>query len=691
MTHLVGTRLGDFEIVRELGRGGMGVVYEARQVSLRRKVALKVLSGPGPTLTAVERFHREAEAAARLHHTNIVPVYATGEQDDLHFYAMELIEGPALDQVLQRLRWARDGSQPTEAAPPAPPGLALTGPYVEGGAPSPAASAPAPRTLDSGGDYFDGVARLLAGVADALDHAHKQGVVHRDIKPANLLLSTEGRLSVNDFGLARLLEEPGLTVTGEFVGTPAYVSPEQVAAGRIAVDHRTDIYSLGATLYELLTLQPPFTGPGREQVLAQVLQRDPRPPRKVNPAVPVDLETICLKCLEKDPARRYQTAGALADDLRRYLNRFAIRARRAGPLTRLGKWVKRNPALAAAAAAVLLAAGAAVFFAWQARDAEQRRLADLTAERRAVALERSVTAALNGQNEEAERHIAAAEGLGASPGEVSKVRGIIALNRNDPAAALTHLRIAGDRLGPSLAVQALLARAYHSLSDSRAERLVAELDQFPARTAEDFLFRGQIVVLFDDPRLGMRDIEQAIRLRASPLARLALAEARIQVALDTGSEEDARAAVRDAELAQGLLPTSDLALARIIHSRGRVRCWDESKRLGQEHLRACLMLKGRMQSARPGRPGASVAWTSRMGQAQSPARGSQGGPAGGETWLRWDHVRSGVQSGEQGWTIRWEVSGEVARRNLLPSRTLSAPKSRRRISPIVRPCPPPLR
>src|SRR5439155_7866541 len=228
-------------------------------------------------------------------------------------------------------------------------------------------------SLSSGGAYFDTVARIIAEVADALEYAHQQGVIHRDIKPSNLLLSSAGRLSINDFGLARMLEQPGMTMSGEFVGTPAYMSPEQITAGRTPLDHRTDIYSLGATLYELLTLQPPFTGRQRDQVLAQIVQKEPKAPRKLNKKVPVDLETICLKALEKDPDRRYQTAGAMAEDLRRYVNRFAISARRAGPVQRLVKWVKRRPAVAASLGCVLLAVCAALLFGYQAHRAEQQR------------------------------------------------------------------------------------------------------------------------------------------------------------------------------------------------------------------------------------------------------------------------------------------------------------------------------
>ena len=270
MGELLGKTLGDFEIVRELGRGGMGIVYEARQTSLNRHVALKVL-GPGLGLTpkAVDRFRREAAAAAKLHHTNIVPVYATGEENGIHFYAMELIDGPSLNAVICHMRGGEDVETKTEL----PANLAATGDYI------PASSTPAPTNgrgmSGSSGERFDRAAAMIAAVADALHHAHHQGVTHRDIKPSNLLLSSDGRLSVADFGLARMLEQPGMTVTGEFVGTPAYMSPEQITAGRIPIDHRTDIYSLGATLYELLTMAPPFKADGRDRLLAMIIQKDP--------------------------------------------------------------------------------------------------------------------------------------------------------------------------------------------------------------------------------------------------------------------------------------------------------------------------------------------------------------------------------------------------------------------------------
>jgi eukaryotic-like serine/threonine-protein kinase len=230
----------------------------------------------------------------------------------------------------------------------------------------------------SDGRYFDTIARLLAEVADALQYAHREGVVHRDIKPSNLLLSPDGRLRVNDFGLARVLEQPGMTVSGDFLGTPAYMSPEQIRAGR-TVDRRTDVYSLGATLYELLTLRPPFAGESRAQVLAQVLQNDPVPPRRLNPGVPRDLDTVCLKALDKNPARRYQTAAEMAADLRRFLAGEPVAARRVGLLGRARKFARQRPVVAGLLAAVVILAvggGGAVTVLWRQAVSAARNEAD---------------------------------------------------------------------------------------------------------------------------------------------------------------------------------------------------------------------------------------------------------------------------------------------------------------------------
>jgi serine/threonine protein kinase/TolB-like protein/Tfp pilus assembly protein PilF len=346
-----GERLGDFEILGELGRGGMGVVYKARQISLDRRVALKVLPPAiGLSPQAKVRFEREARAAAKLQHNNIVPVHAIGEQQGQHFYAMDLIEGMPLDKILPLVRdgksnefltttlGIRDSSQESDT------GTRKRDVSIE------------PQTLPGRGSWFDIVASIVAEVADALDYAHGEGVVHRDIKPANILLSDRGKPCVTDFGLADVAHEPGLTATGTLLGTPAYMSPEQVAAGRMKIDHRTDIYSLGAVLYETLTLECAVRGRTREKIISQILTKEPAEPRQTNRRIPLDLQTICLKALEKDPDRRYQSAGEMARDLREYLNRGLIAARPIGPIRKSVRFVRRHPNVTTATAVVVLVA-----------------------------------------------------------------------------------------------------------------------------------------------------------------------------------------------------------------------------------------------------------------------------------------------------------------------------------------------
>jgi tetratricopeptide (TPR) repeat protein len=564
-TDPIGKRLGEYEVRRELGRGGMGVVYEAIQTSLNRRVALKVL-GPGLGLTprAIDRFRREAEATARLHHTNIVPVYATGEESGLHFYAMELIDGPSLDAVIRQMRAGPSANAPVESSPK----LDVTGAYVPSASPSGAGSA-----TGSSAGQFDRIAAMIADVADALHHAHEQGVTHRDIKPANLLVSADGRLSVTDFGLARMLEQPGMTITGEFVGTPAYMSPEQITAGRIPVDHRTDIYSLGATLYHLLTLRPPFAADGRDRLLAMVIQKEPPAPRSFDPKVPRDLETICLKCLEKDPDRRYPTGKELADDLRRYVSRFAILAKRAGPIARAKKWVKRNPALSVAGSMVLVAVLAAGVFAWRAREAEQLRLAEqrmrdeeATTEKRRAAIERGMVAALAADLAGAEKAVEEAEQLGASPGEIRMLRGFIALHAGKALEAISLLEEAVRLLPNRIVPLALLALAYDEAGNSAAWRTVAELAAMTPETPEDKLFKGSAVAA-DYPAEGIRLIMESLDNRPSILGHVLQADALVGRAEVTGSVDAAEDAVVSAERAKQLVPDNPVRLGRSCRAR----------------------------------------------------------------------------------------------------------------------------
>lgn len=556
------TRLGDFQILRELGRGGMGVVYEARQVSLNRKVALKVLANSlGLTPKAVIRFKREAEAAARLHHTNIVPIYATGEQDGCHYYAMELIEGAGLDCVIRRMRQLNEAS-PAAAKPPVDEQTVTVASAdsdewattVMGyDAPAGQRSSTESTTLSSTGsqtEYFDTVARLFAEVADALDYAHGQGVVHRDVKPANLLLSPQGRLSINDFGLARMLEQPGMTLSGEFMGSPMYMSPEQITAGRTPLDHRTDIYSLGATMYEVLTLHTPFEGERRDQILAQILHKEPKRPRSINRKVPQDLETICLKAMEKDPDRRYQTAGKLAEDLRRYVSRFAISARRIGPVGKCIRWAKRSRAMAAALGGLLVAIVLGSFFASRAYNEHRARLK----EEQEQALDQATAAALSGDEQQATQFIFDAEQKGASQGRVRMLYGLLAWRKQDYDRAVKELDQAHKLMPQDVAPIALLTMVYDDMADwGKLDEAIVSLEHVPPQTEEDFLFKG-MAESNPDPEVAISLLNTAARMRNSGVVR----EAREQVlglhASDTRRVEDVHSALADAAFAEAVLP-----------------------------------------------------------------------------------------------------------------------------------------
>jgi WD40 repeat protein/serine/threonine protein kinase len=397
-------RLGDFRILREVGRGGMGIVYEAEQESLGRHVALKVL--PAAALLdaqRLQRFLREARAAARLHHTNVVPVFGVGEAEGLRFYVMQFISGLGLHEVLEELkrqRKAKDVRAPVPATPHAVSAAAvaqslLTGRFrmtpalrAAGGSdesndnpadrvapqpPStviPCARADSSTLREEGRGYWQGVARIGLQAAEALAYARTQGVLHRDVKPSNLLLDTAGNVWITDFGLAKMVaDSDNLTHTGDIVGTMRYMAPERFN-GR--GDARSDVYSLGLTLYELLTLRPAFAAADRTQLIHKVLHDEPARPLALNPKVPRDLETIVRKATERAPERRYATAQEMADDLHCFLEDRPIRARRVGQVERLWRWCQRNPAVAGllATVAVLLVAitiGALIAAVWNGR------------------------------------------------------------------------------------------------------------------------------------------------------------------------------------------------------------------------------------------------------------------------------------------------------------------------------------
>jgi hypothetical protein len=336
-----------YELLDELGRGGMGVVYRARQVALDRVVALKmVLAGGHAGQEELARFRAEAEAVARLQHPNVVQIHEVGEAGGLPYLCLEFCEGGSLADRLDGTPW------------------------------------PAGRA-----------AGLVEVLARALDAAHQRGVVHRDLKPANVLVSADGVLRITDFGLVKWLDPAGAggegyrTRTGAVVGTPAYMSPEQAAGGR-EVGPATDIYALGAVLYELLVGRPPFEGDGVLEVLRRVVAETLVPPRRLRSSVPRDLETICLKCLEKDPQKRYPSAAALAEDLHCYLTGQPIRARPVGPVERLWWACRRNPVVAGLTAAlglflVVAAVSGTVAAFRYASLAKQARLSQTDAEERA--------------------------------------------------------------------------------------------------------------------------------------------------------------------------------------------------------------------------------------------------------------------------------------------------------------------
>src|SRR5947208_2115446 len=311
---------GDYELLEQIGRGGQGVVFRARQKSLNRIVALKVIGlGHWATEAHLKRFRLEAEAAARLEHPGIVPIHEVGERDGSCYFSMKFIEGGQLDEVARR--------EPM----------------------------PIRRAVE-----------LIAKVAHTVHYAHEHGILHRDIKPGNILLDAKGEPHLTDFGLARLVEsESSVTHTLDVLGTPSYMAPEQALGNNAAISSVTDVYGLGAVLYQLLTGQPPFAGGTTYETIKLLLDTEPRHPRFLNPKIGRDVSTICLKCLEKDPKHRYSSALALAEDLERWLKYEPIAARPTGLLTRGAKWARRNPTSALFAASLITFAAAAGWVLWK--------------------------------------------------------------------------------------------------------------------------------------------------------------------------------------------------------------------------------------------------------------------------------------------------------------------------------------
>jgi serine/threonine protein kinase/tetratricopeptide (TPR) repeat protein len=400
-----GSQVGDYNILGELGRGGMGIVYRAVHKSLGREVALKILSQPAlHSHGSLERFQLEARSAARLHHPNIVPVFDVGQEGDTWFYTMQIIQGEGLDRVLEAMRLARTcspfmpaelrlaerdtnrGDETQSVLPPTSeadsyesPGRVVDKSHRSTMRPREPSNTPRPCPSSTNRHYYRDVAEIVRQVAAALEFAHQQSILHRDIKPSNLLLDSTNHIWITDFGLAKTVEDclPStdgeLTATGDIVGTIRYMAPERFRGWS---DPRSDVYSLGATLYELLTLQPAFQEHDRIRLIERIRAESPPKPRSVDSRIPVDLETIVLKSMDKEPGRRYQSGGEMAADLANFLADRPIRARRETVSEGARRWCRRNPAIAALSlilAFVAIGAWIGTLWLWQRSETMRKK------------------------------------------------------------------------------------------------------------------------------------------------------------------------------------------------------------------------------------------------------------------------------------------------------------------------------
>jgi serine/threonine protein kinase len=565
-------QLGDYTLLREVGRGGMGIVYEAVQESLGRHVALKVL--PQHRLSdpnQLERFRREARAAATLHHTNIVPVFGVGECDGVHHYAMQYIQGQSLDEVLREVKRLR-GVKPAEPASSDvaghDPALAMSvaielvsGRFAsQTAAPAETNSVPAPQGLppgeqptsivggegpgpsysassivgQSGFLYFRSVARIGVQAAEAIAYAHDHKVLHRDIKPSNLLLDLQGTVWVTDFGLAKTEGADALTHSGDIVGTLRYMAPERFRGEEEA---RSDVYALGLTMYEMLTLEPAFTARERARLIDKILNDEPQRPRQLDPRIPHDLETITLKAIVRDPSDRYRTALELAEDLRRYLADRPILARRASTVDQARRWCRRNPAVAGLATAVmtLLVVAVAILSVANVRITRERNAKD-----RALKLARANEDLATQQRTRAEGHLADAATVvdrmltRVADEKLASVPQMEGLRKQllEDAVQFYEEFLSHNRGNKSLQLETAkvhnrLSRLFHHLGDQRAvgdlsrqaiDSLEGLLAEDPTRVevrielAEALCWRGQSLAFRDDrSEQGIRESEECLR------------------------------------------------------------------------------------------------------------------------------------------------------------------------------------
>ena len=450
--------IGDFQLLREIGRGGMGIVYLAQQISMDRQVAVKIL--PFAALAEevlLRRFKNEVRAAGGLQHPHIVPIFSVGVERGVHYYAMQFIDGPSLAEVLDGLR-DNDNVTNTEVVSSSRTNELVvatndTVQDIQAGISTQRSKAP--------NEYMRTVVEWIAQASEALGHAHENGILHRDVKPGNLLLDKHNRVWVADFGLARIEQDVSMTVTGDMLGTLRYMAPEQASSKRGLIDHRADIYSLGATLYEMLTLQPVFVSGHREELLKQIISDDPIAPRSIESLIPRDLEIIVLKSIEKNPLDRYTTSTDFADDLRRFLANEPIRARPPGVASRLRKWCMRHRVLASTGAMTVFTLAAGFLGIWMWRGTQLER---------------------------AQRHLSAAKAFSTA---------------GDYDAAGREIALAGSRLDTSPAVP-------HSISDevTQISADVAQMQDAYSRFAElNAAYKDITAVLFMTHPGELRDLQ----------------------------------------------------------------------------------------------------------------------------------------------------------------------------------------
>jgi serine/threonine-protein kinase len=590
-------RLGDFRILREVGRGGMGVVYEAEQESLGRRVALKILAVHSLSDPAhLRRFEREARAAARLHHTNIVPVFGIGEKDGLHYYVMQFIQGLGLDEVVSELARLRSGEPAIgKPKPPCPDALTATAiahslmtdyfvltpetdddpsqtePARTGDPGDPAAGSSSEVALTSSGlssvshpdsRYFRSVARIGLQVARALGYAHSQGIFHRDVKPSNLLLDVQGTAWVADFGLAKAVEGDNLTHTGDIIGTIRYMAPERF---RGKCDARSDVYALGLTLYEMLALRPAFEQTDRQALIQQVTEQDPPRLRKLNAAVPRDLETVIHKAIDKDPAGRYPTADGVAEDLQLYLDGRPIRSRSTSTMERCWKWAKRRPSVAALltglVGAVFTGLGAVT---WQWRAAVAARDEALTARNDALSARD-----LAQQNFELARKAVDEYLTRVGQNPLLKEQGLHELRQELLGAALGYYRDFLRQRGDDPSVRAEVAAAQERVGD-----IELELGR-PAEALEAYDRALALIGPLARQRPGDRRVATAqVRIEAGRLqalkVRTSYPEAVIAFERVKGAGEALLSSGRGTEDLPEILARTNRDAAIVLHSMGRL-------------------------------------------------------------------------------------------------------------------------